>query len=76
MQVKYAPDGEPKRTNEELLAYLGEHLMQKLASVIAILGVGKCVLHNKTFTLELRLTPGNIVIEDFLKETQDKENKQ
>lgn len=70
VRAEYAPDGEPELTNEELLASLGKHLTQMLSSVIAILGVGKCVLHNKTFTLELCLSPRNVVIEDFIKDAK------
>lgn len=71
IQCRYAPDGEPERTNKELIDYIAKHLVQKLESAIRFLGVGKCVLHNKTFTLELRLFPFSVITEDFFKDSPD-----
>lgn len=66
--VKYAPDGEPERTNEELIRHLADHIATNLGILVEVSGVGKCVLHNKSFTLKLELSPSSVVIEDFLKE--------
>lgn len=73
--VHYAPDGEPERTNEELIRHLADHLAENLRGMVDLLGVGKCVLYNKSFTLKLELSPSSVVIEDFLKEQpHDKES--
>lgn len=65
---KYAPDGEPERTNEELLRHLADHLVSLLSAMVGLCGVGKCVLYNKSFSLKLELSPSSVVVEDFLKE--------
>ena len=65
---KYAPDGEPERTNEELIRYLADSLVSYLSAMVNLCGVGKCVLHNQSFTLKLELSPSSVVTEDFLKE--------
>ena len=65
---KYAPDGEPERTNEELIRYISDRLASNLSAMVDLCGVGKCVLHSKSFTLKLELSPSSVVIEDFLKE--------
>lgn len=65
---KYAPDGEPERTNEELIRYLADSLVSYLSAMVNLCGVGKCVLHDKSFTLKLELSPSSVAIEDFLKE--------
>lgn len=65
--VHYAPDGEPERTNEELIRYLADHLAENLRGMVDLLGVGKCVLHNKSFTLKLEISPSSVVIEDSLR---------
>lgn len=65
---EYAPDGEPERTNEELLRHLADHLVSLLSAMVGLCGVGKCVLHNKSFSLKLELSPSSVVVEDFLKE--------
>lgn len=64
----YAPDGEPERTNEELIRHLANSLVSYLSAMVDLCGVGKCVLYNKTFTLKLELSPSAVAIEDFLKE--------
>ncbi len=64
----YAPDGEPERTNEELIRHLADRLVSYLSVMVDMCGVGKCVLYNKSFTLNLELSPPALVIEDFLKE--------
>lgn len=66
--VHYAPDGEPERTNEELIRYLADHLAENLRGMVDLLGLGKCILHNKSFSLKLELSPSAVVVEDFLKE--------
>lgn len=65
---EYAPDGEPERTNEELIRYLADSLVSYLSAMVNLCGVGKCVLHNQSFTLKLELSPSSVVTEDFLKE--------
>ena len=65
---KYAPDGEPERTNEELIRHISDHLASNLSGMVARFGINKCVLYNKSFTLKLELSPSSVVIEDFLKE--------
>ena len=65
---EYAPDGEPERTNEELIRHLADHLVSLLSAMVDMCGVGKCVLYNKSFSLKLELSNSSVVIEDFLKE--------
>ena len=43
--------------------------------MVDLLGVGKCVLHNKSFALKLELSPSSVVVEDFLKEHAKEETK-
>ena len=71
----YAPDGEPERTNEELVKYLADNLAEKLRVMVELFGVGKCVLHNKSFALKLELSPSSVVVEDFRKEHAKEETK-
>lgn len=73
--VHYAPDGEPERTNEELVKHLTDHLAENLRGMVDLLGLGKCVLHNKSFALKLELSPSGVVVEDFLKEHAKEETK-
>lgn len=71
---EYAPDGEPERTNEELIRHLTDSLVSYLSAMVDLCGVGKSVLYNKSFTLKLELSPSSVVIEDLLKEqTHDKD---
>ena len=65
---EYAPDGEPERTNAELIRHLADSLVSHLSAMVDLCGVCKCSLYNKSFTLKLELSPSAVVIEDFLKE--------
>ena len=65
---EYAPDGEPERTNAELIRHLADSLVSHLSAMVDLCGVGKCTLYNKSFTLKLELSPSAVVVEDFLKE--------
>ena len=69
--AKYAPDGEPERTNADLIMHLACQLATNLGILVEVLGAGKCALHGKTFTLKLELSPDSVVTEDRFKDLQE-----